>query len=201
MMVRGAAGASLLLLTGVLSVAVAAPLDKKNGGERSAEPSAKEAVKENPDCFDELENGTNAVFACRYPVALAEQERKDLKRITREYLQDVTCSVNVRINRGMVDRAVQDTDYVFQSPEQPVTCDVKTHKSVMRITATFAPKVTFKDGKAVSGSPGLDNIKGVTRVLSWPVKKYVNWSPHIRETMVLIINAYRKYWAEKHASR
>ena len=53
-MVRGAAGASLLLLTGVLSVAVAAPLDKKNGGERSAEPSAKEAVKENPDCFDEL---------------------------------------------------------------------------------------------------------------------------------------------------
>lgn len=198
MIARGAAGAAVFLLSAV--ICVAAP-GEKEGAVREVQQPAADNVKENPDCFDELENGTNAVFACRYPVALAEQERKDLKRITRGYFEDVTCSVNVRINRGMVDRAVQDTDYVFQSPEQPVTCDVKTHKSVMRITATFAPKVTFEDGKAVSGSPGLDNIKGVTRVLSWPVKKYVNWSPHVRDTMVLIINAYRKYWSEKHASR
>lgn len=198
MIARGAASAAVFLLSGMICVAA---LGDKEGAVREVQQPATDNVKENPDCFDELENGTNAVFACRYPVALAEQERKDLKRITRGYLEDVTCSVNVRINRGMVDRAVQDTDYVFQSPEQPVTCDVKTHKSVMRITATFAPKVTFEDGKAVSGSPGLDNIKGVTRVLSWPVKKYVNWSPHVRDTMVLIINAYRKYWSEKHASR
>jgi hypothetical protein len=153
------------------------------------------------DCFDELENGTSAEFTCKYPVALAEQERADLKRITREYLQDVTCSVSVRIDRGLVERAVQDIDYVFQSPEQPVTCDVKTSKSTVHITATFAPRVTFKGGQAVEGTPGLENIQGVTRILSWPVKQYVNRAPHVRNTMLLIINAYRKHWAEKNPPR
>lgn len=149
------------------------------------------------DCFDELENGTNSEFTCKYPVALAEQERADLKRITREYLQDVTCSVSVRIDRALVERAVQDIDYVFQSPPQPVACDVKTSKSTVHITATFAPRVTFKAGQAVEGTPGLENIQGVTRILSWPVKQYVNRAPHVRNTMLLIINAYRKHWAEK----
>ncbi len=149
------------------------------------------------DCFDELENGTSAEFTCKYPVALAEQERADLKRITREYLQDVTCLVAVRIDRGLVERAVQDVDYVFQSPPQPVTCDVKTSKSTVHITATFAPRVTFKGGQAVEGTPGLENIQGVTRILSWPVKQYVNRAPHVRNTMLLIINAYRRHWAEK----
>lgn len=150
------------------------------------------------DCFDELENGTSGEFVCNYPVALAEQERADLKRITREYLQDVTCSVTVRLDRGLVERAVQDIDYVFQSPEQPVTCDVKTSKSTVHITGTFAPRVTFKGGQAVEGTPGLENIKGVTRILSWPVKQYVNRAPHVRNTMLQIINGYRRYWADKH---
>lgn len=151
------------------------------------------------DCFEELESGTSSEFTCTYPVALAEQERADLKRITREYLQDVSCSVSVRIDRAMVERAVQDIDYVFQSPQQPVTCDVKTSSSTVHITATFAPRVVFKGGQAVEGTPGLENIQGVTRILSWPVKQYVNRAPHVRNTMLQIINAYRKYWAEKHA--
>lgn len=155
-------------------------------------------LAEPKDCFEELERGTSAEFVCTYPVALAEQERKDLKRITREYLQDVICQVSVRIDRGMVERAVQDTDYVFEAPPQPVTCDVKTSKSNIHISATFAPRVTFKNGQAIEGTPGLENIQGVTRILSWPVKQYVNRAPHVRNTMVQIVNAYRKYWAEKH---
>jgi hypothetical protein len=167
-----------------------------------AEPAKSAgAAAQSRDCFDELENGTSAEFTCDYPVALAEQERGDLKRITRGYLEDVTCAVNVRIDRGMIERAVQDTDYVFQSPEQPVACDVKTSKSTLHITATFAPRVTFKGGKAVEGTPGLENIQGVTRILSWPVKVYVNRAPHVRNTMLQIVNAYRKYWADKHKAR
>lgn len=159
-------------------------------------PLAAGAAQPEKDCFEELETGTSAEFVCAYPVALADTERADLKRITREYLQDVTCSVAVRINRGLIERAVQDSDYVFESPPQPVTCDVKTRSSNVHITATFAPRVTFKGGQAVEGTPGLDNIKGVTRILSWPVKQYVNRAPHVRSTMLLIINAYRKHYAE-----
>lgn len=180
-------GLSLLLaLPGTAALAAEQP---KVAAAKAGEPR---------DCFDELENGTSAEFACTYPVALAEQERTDLKRITREYLQDVTCSVAVKIDRGLVERAVQDVDYVFEAPPQPVQCDVKTSKSTVHITATFAPRVTFKGGQAVEGTPGLENIQGVTRILSWPVKQYVNRAPHVRNTMVQIVNGYRRYWADKH---
>lgn len=184
--VAGLAGVTLFALP------AAAAQPKTDAGATATKMAAPK------DCFEELETGTSAEFVCTYPVGLAEQERADLKRITREYLQDVTCSVSVRIDRGLVERAVQDVDFVFQSPEQPVTCDVKTSKSNVHITATFAPRVVFKGGKAVEGTPGLENIQGVTRILSWPVKQYVNRAPHVRNTMVQIINAYRQYWAEKH---
>lgn len=187
-------------LAGVVgAAAVGAAVSGAMAAAEPAKPSATAAKLAAPrDCFEELERGTDAQFVCTYPVALADQERADLQRITRGYLQDVTCAVDVRIDRGLVERAVQDGDYAFQSPEQPVSCDVKTSKSTVHITATFAPRVTFKGGQAVDGSPGLDNVQGVTRILSWPVKQYVNRAPHVRNTMLLIINAYRKYWAEKH---
>jgi hypothetical protein len=189
---RTCARLTMLIVAAVAApaVALAAPPPHK------AAPPAAPATS-SKDCFEELETGTSAEFTCTYPVALADQERADLKRITREYLQDVTCSVEVNINRGLVERAVGDRNFVFESPPQPVVCDVKTKSSNMHITATFAPKVTFKDGQAVEGTPGLDNIKGVTRILSWPVKQYVNRAPHVRNTMLQIINAYRKHRASK----
>lgn len=179
------------------ALAVAAPPAEKKRPEASTTvPGAT-----GKDCFEELERGTSAEFNCTYPVALADQERADLKRITREYLQDVTCAVSVKIDRGMVERAVGDNNYDFQSPPQPVVCDVKTKNSNIHITATFAPKVKFKNGQAIEGTPGLDNIQGVTRILSWPVKQYVNRAPHIRNTMLQIINAYRKHRASNAQAR
>lgn len=181
---------SVLTLTccPVISAHAANPAEKSGNA-----PVVKGATGK--DCFEELERGTSTEFTCTYPVALAEQERVDLKRITREYLQDVNCAVTVKIDRGIVERAVGDNNYDFQAPPQPVTCDVKTKSSNVHITATFAPKVKFKDGQAIEGTPGLDNIAGVTRILSWPVKQYVNRAPHVRETMLKIINAYRKHRA------
>lgn len=190
---------NLVWMSAAVLMVAAPPADAAQPKADAGSTAAK--LAEPKDCFEELERGTSSEFVCTYPVALAEQERADLKRITREYLQDVTCQVSVRIDRGMVERAVQDSDYAFQSPPQPVVCDVKTSKSNMHITATFAPRVTFKNGEAVDGSPGLENIQGVTRILSWPVKQYVNRAPHVRNTMLQIVNAYRKYWAEKHRRR
>ena len=44
---------------------------------------------------------------------------------------------------------------------------------------------------ATFATPGLGNVTGVNRYLSWPVVQYVNYSPGIRRDMIAIINAYR----------
>jgi hypothetical protein len=81
-------------------------------------------------------------------------------------------------------------DNVFTSPPQPVTCTIDTAKGALTITGTFAPRVVFKGGIAVEGSPGLADVEGVNGYLAWPVIQYVNRSARIRDGMLGMINAY-----------
>ncbi len=164
----------------------------------SAEASAGKtggAVSE--DCFDVLENGKGPEVTCAFPLRLTDTERADLKKVTRGYLDDLTCRMSIRIDRAKVDEAIRAADHVFQSPDQPVACTVTTPKSKFEVTATFAPRVVFKGDKAVEASPGLGNVKGVTRVLSWPVQLYVNRGPGMRAGMLQVVNAYRDYARKK----
>ena len=149
------------------------------------------------DCFAELEARDGRDIACVFPMRLTDAERADLKRVTREYLHDLTCRLEVRIERKAIDEAMAASDLIFQSPEQPVTCSVTTPKSTFDVTATFAPRVVFKGDKAVDASPGLANVKGVSRVLSWPVVFYVNRGSDIRVSMLQIVNAYREFARKK----
>jgi hypothetical protein len=149
------------------------------------------------DCFAELESGKSREIACTFPMLLTRDERADLQRITRQYLQDVNCRLDVRIAREAVDQAISARDHVFQSPEQPVVCTVTTKSSTFDIKATFAPRVVFKNDIAIDASPGLANVTGVSRILSWPVEQYVNRGPGMRSSMLQIVNAYRKYAREK----
>lgn len=149
------------------------------------------------DCFEELENGKGVEIACQFPLRLTDQERQDLKRITREYMHDLACTMTIRIARAKIEEAIQATDLVFQSPEQPVTCTVTTKDSKFDVTGTFSPKVVFKADKAVQGSPGLGNVKGVSRALWWPVALYVNYGPGMRSGLLQVVNAYRDYARKK----
>jgi hypothetical protein len=99
--------------------------------------------------------------------------------------------VEVKIDRALVAPALGTADYEFTAPPQPVTCEIKTNASVITISGTFAPTVTFKDGVAVEGSPGLANVTGVNAYLAWPVVQYVNRAPGIRRDMLAMINAYK----------
>lgn len=71
-----------------------------------------------------------------------------------------------------------------------------TRKSVIPLTATFAPHVVFKAGETVDATPGLANVEGVNSYLAWPVVQYVNRSYGIRRDMLAIINAYRAHIAD-----
>ena len=114
-----------------------------------------------------------------------------MQRLTRGLLQDASCRVQLQIARSLVAPALTAADYDFTAPPQPVTCEIKTKKSVIPLTGTFAPHVVFKAGEAMDATPGLADIKGVNSYLAWPVVQYVNRSPGVRRDMLAIINAYK----------
>jgi hypothetical protein len=149
------------------------------------------------DCFEELEKGKGSEIACGFPLRLTEEERADLEKATRGYLKNLACLMTIRIARDKVDEAIEASDLTFQSPDQPVSCTVTTPKSTFEVTATFAPRVVFKGDVAVSASPGLGNVKGVSRVLSWPVVAYVNYGPGMHSNMLKVVNAYRAHVRRK----
>ena len=145
------------------------------------------------DCFHQLENGRGAEIVCAFPTRLSEQEQADLRRITRDVLQDAHCVVSIRFPRRLLDDALAAADHVFEAPPQPVSCEVVTRESAIPINGTFAPRVVFAGGKAVEATPGLANVTGVSSVLAWPVLHYVNRSATIREGMLTVINAWRSH--------
>lgn len=145
------------------------------------------------DCFDNLQKGSSPEIVCNFPVIPSAKEREDMEKNTKGVLKDARCTVAIRIERALVTRALDEPDYVFQSPPQPVTCDVTAHirqVSTFPISGTFAPRVVFKDGQAVEATAGMDNVTGVSRVISWPVVQYVNRSGMVREGMMKVVNAW-----------
>lgn len=143
------------------------------------------------NCFYQLLEDTGPQIDCEHPAWMTEDEKADLKKLTRGYLLDASCTIKIAIERAKVDAALVGSDLTFESPPQPMTCVLMTSSGEMTITGTFAPKVVFKDGIAISATPGLADITGVNSYLAWPVVHYVNNAERIANPMKLMINAYR----------
>ncbi len=155
-------------------------------------PSAQAAdVK---DCFEDLQRGTSTEIVCDFPVIPSAAERAELEKQTKGYLKNATCTVSIRIDRAMVMSVLKQPDHIFQAPPQPVACEVTTQLrkdiAVTPIKGTFAPRVVFKGGEAIEATPGMANVEGVSRVLSWPVVTYVNNGGMVRKGMLQVVNAW-----------
>ncbi len=180
-----------------LAVALLFAVAAQNGHSRAA-PAASGAGTE-ADCFEQLENGTSPEISCAVPLQLSDTERAELEAGSRGYVKNVACTLTVRIARSEVEAALAAAEIVFQSPEQPVVCRIETHKSAFDVTATFAPRFVVRGDVAVEATPGLGNVMGVSRVISWPVVQFVNRWPSIREGLVTIVNAYRTHARKRRA--
>lgn len=153
--------------------------------------AAEDAAGSLAGCLKAVASAEGEEISCDYMALLTEAERADMQRLSRGLLQDARCKVEVRIARKLVEPALTEPDHVFEAPPQPVTCEIKTKDGGFPVTATFAPKVTFKAGLAVDGSPGLAGVTGVNRYLAWPIVQYVNRAAGIRKSMLDMINLYR----------
>jgi hypothetical protein len=149
------------------------------------------------DCFDTFTRGKSDQIACQFPTRMTDKERDEVRSITRGVLTDASCLVAIQIERQLINQALTATDLVFTAPAQPVTCELVTTKGTLKISGTFAPKITFKDGKAIDASPGLADVKGVTRMISMPVELWVNRGSTVREGMVKVVNAYKQQYGSR----
>ena len=158
---------------------------------------ARAASPPSEDCFDEFENGKEDEIACIVPLRLSPSEQAELEKGSRGFVRNVACTLTIRIARAEIDKVVEAADVVFQSPGQPVLCTVTTHRSTFDVTAAFAPRVVVAGGVATAASPGLGDVAGVSRALSWPVVQFVNRWPSVRSGMLQVVNAYRTHAARR----
>lgn len=119
-----------------------------------------------------------------------------MRRLTRNFFQDASCKVEVNVDRALIEEAVTKLNHVFEAPPQPVACQVHTKTSIFPIRSTFSPRVVFKDGVATEATPGMGKVVGVSRVLSWPVRAWINRSDIIKKGMLQVINAYLQWRRE-----
>lgn len=145
------------------------------------------------DCFSEFLRGKSSTLRCEFPTRLTDEERGDLERLTRGMLLDARCMVAINVERRVIEDAIAADDMVVELPPQPVSCEVSTKETVYPIAATFQPRVVFRGGIAVEGSPGLANLTGVSKYLAWPVVQYVNRSAGVGGRMTEIVNLWREH--------
>jgi hypothetical protein len=146
------------------------------------------------DCFDDLMRGRSAEIVCSMPLIPSPQERAELEKQSRGYVKSAECTVSIRIERALIQAAIDSQEHVFQAPAQPVQCTVTAlwdkETKTIPIAATFAPKIVIKGGTATDANPGLANVTGVPRALSWPVEAWVNSGIGIKGNMLKVINAW-----------
>ncbi len=159
-------------------------------------PSARAA---DPDCVEQFERGRNADIACAFPTRLTPKEQADLKRITRDMLQDARCVVSINIARDALETALTAADHVFTPAPQPVRCEISMRDATIEITGAFSPRIVIAGGRVTDATPGLGEVKGVSTVLAWPVVQYINRSSTIRDGMLTVLNGYREHRARRSA--
>jgi hypothetical protein len=160
------------------------------GAEHAGADAIGALIAAEKDCLRQLVEGRGTRIVCEHPVRMIDAELADLRRATRDLVQDASCTMSVDIERRLVVEAAAASEHVFTAPPQPVSCEVRTSSATLPITFTFAPSVEIKGGIAVKASPVMAGVEGVSPILAWPVVVFVNSSQRIEQGMLEVVNAY-----------
>ena len=87
---------------------------------------------------------------------LKEADQRDVKWD----FGDARCTVHININRAAVVAALAAGESKFWVPPHTANCIVEQDGQVKTVTATVAPKIVFKDGKANKIWINLLNVEG-----------------------------------------
>lgn len=77
---------------------------------------------------------------------------------------DARCSVDLKVPRSIMVEALVSPEATLQVPEHTVTCEIERDKEITPVTLRFAPKLRFKDGKAVKVWVNLKQVDGPSTI-------------------------------------
>lgn len=109
---------------------------------------------------------------------------------------DARCAATLDVGRHLLAGAIREKNNTLSVPPQPVRCEVDNDGSLHEVTATMAPVIEFKDGKAAAVSLGLDKIDG-SKVISsavWAAWKLESYFGYFQEAFVTGVNGYIANW-------
>ena len=79
-------------------------------------------------------------------------------------LGDLRCGVKFDASRQDMVDALTKPEYELKIPSHAVKCEVEREKEVLNISVNIAPRIQFKDGKAVKAWLGVGEIQAPTVV-------------------------------------
>ncbi len=77
---------------------------------------------------------------------------------------DAKCSVKVNAKRAELVKALTSPKATFKFDKHSVSCEIEANGEQHPVSATMAPELKFKDGKAVGSALHMDDIKGPTLI-------------------------------------
>jgi hypothetical protein len=122
--------------------------------------------------------------------------RKTIKGADTKTLQwgfgDARCSVRVEISRALLVAAVTQQNYKLWVPAHTASCVVEQDGTLQTITATLAPKIVFKAGKAEKIWINLVRMDGSSAItgLLWAAAKLEDSTGLFQQPMIKSVNKY-----------
>jgi hypothetical protein len=105
---------------------------------------------------------------------------------------DARCSVHLQISRALLVAALTKKDHKLWIPPHTANCIVEEGGEMKTITATLAPKIVFKDGKAEKIWINLVRMDGSSAITSllWAAAKLEDSTGLFQQPMLKAVNKY-----------
>ena len=103
---------------------------------------------------------------------------------------DARCSVDLKLPRTAAIDSLKAGNTMLQFPEHVVTCEIEREKEVTLVKLKLAPKIAFKDGKAVTAWVNLKEVDGPTTMkgLAFTVAKLEDGVGVFHKSLIGAIN-------------
>ena len=119
-------------------------------------------------------------------------------------LGDARCGIDLSLKRDTVVEALTKPTHTVQFTPQTIKCEVEREKEVTPIKITLAPKIDFKEGKAVKAWLGISDIDAPAVIKSaiWTAAKLEDTVGLFHGDMIEEINEFMhkkcpKWYGEK----
>jgi hypothetical protein len=105
---------------------------------------------------------------------------------------DTRCSGEIRLDRGLLVKAMQEPEFEAQFETHNVRCQIENAKDKYEVTLQVRPKITFKQGKAAKARLNWGKIEApaLAKTALWSITAVDNTFGLLQSTTVEDINEF-----------